>query len=130
MLLYPLAACSLQVLYAMSCMMRNHAAAEEYFVLHFAEAIIPKAISAEITADSHPSVMALMSRAMFLCNALIMSDYTSEARVEKLRHLLLPTCLKGLKSDSIDLKETTENLVASLQKHNVAVHHTEMLMLK
>lgn len=120
---------NVKVLYAMSCMMRNHAAAEEYFVLHFAEAIIPKALSGVITADSHPSVMALMSRAMFLSTALILSDYTSSARVEKLRPLLIPACLKGLQSESIDLKETTENLVAALQKHNVEVHE-HMLLLK
>lgn len=101
-------------------MMRNHAAAEEYFVLHFAEAIIPKAVSADITADSHPSVLALMSRAIFLCTALIQSDHTSAARVEKLRSLLLPACLKGLQSESVDLKETTENLIAALQKHNIS----------
>jgi hypothetical protein len=111
-----------QVLYALSCSVRNHQAAEEYFMLHFAEPILPKAISglnALSTLADAPGAEALVSRALFLCNALIISDFTSPARITKLKSLLLPLCLKGLESESLDLRETTENLMAAINSSSV-----------
>lgn len=102
----------------MSCSIRNHQAAEEYFMLHFVEKVIPKAISglASLAALSeNPAAEGLVSRALFLCNALVISDYSSPARVDKIKSLVLPLCLTGLESESVDLKETTQNLVAALQ---------------
>lgn len=120
-----------KVLYAISCSIRNHAAAEEYFVLHFAEATLPKAISAAAKADASTAsgAEALTSRALFLSNALVMSDHTNPARVEKLSALLLPACLEYLNHDSINLRETTENLLTTLQKHNVEVPPAPLMLL-
>jgi hypothetical protein len=120
-----------KTLYAISCSIRNHAAAEEYFMLHFADVILPKAITALsiANADNAAGAEALTSRALFLCNALVMSDSTSPPRVEKLSALLLPTCLQYLTHESIALRETTENLVASLKKFGTEAHAAPLMLL-
>lgn len=120
-----------KVLYGISCSIRNHAAAEEYFVLHFAEATLPKAISAAAKADESTAsaAEALTSRALFLSNALVMSDHSNAARVEKISALLLPTVLEYVNHDSINLRETTENLLTTLQKHDVEVPVVPLMLL-
>uniref|UniRef100_A0A7S3GSH5 Nucleotide exchange factor Fes1 domain-containing protein n=1 Tax=Spumella elongata TaxID=89044 RepID=A0A7S3GSH5_9STRA len=121
-----------KVLYAISCSIRNHAAAEEYFVLHFAEATLPKAIAAASLVDSNSEAAAgteaLTSRALFLCNALVMSDFTNHARVQKLSALVLPVCLEYLKHESINLRETTQNLLTAIEKHKGPDHAPLMIM--
>jgi hypothetical protein len=108
----------LQVLFALSCSIRNHQSAEEYFMHHLAAKILPKAISglsSPSTLAETPGAEALANRALFLSSALATSDYSSAGRVEQLRALLLPLAEKGLESESIELRETTECLLTSLR---------------
>ena len=89
-------------------------------MLHFAEAVLPKAISGlnDVRAlQENTAAMGLVSRALFLCHALVISDFATSARIEKIQSLLLPLAQKGLESESIDLRETTENLLAALATH-------------
>jgi len=117
-----------KVLYALSCSVRNHQAGEEYFMLHFAEAVLPKAISGlnDVRAlQENTAAMGLVSRALFLCHALVISDFATSARIEKIQSLLLPLAQKGLESESIDLRETTENLLAALTTHRPQLQQGE-----
>mmetsp|Transcript_41218 Transcript_41218/g.82002 ORF Transcript_41218/g.82002 Transcript_41218/m.82002 type:complete len:298 (+) Transcript_41218:82-975(+) len=108
-----------KVLYALSCSVRNHQAAEEYFMLHFADKVLPKAISgleSPAALSENPAAEGLVSRALFLTDALITSDFSSPARVSKLQSLVLPLARVGLEYESIALRETTENMFLSLNK--------------
>lgn len=107
-----------QVLFALSCSVRNHPAAEEYFLLNLAERILPKAISGlnDLSALAQtPAAEALVSRALFFSHALVVSDYASSTRVEKLKGLLLPLSERALESENGDLKEMAENLLTALR---------------
>jgi hypothetical protein len=119
-----------KVLYALSCSVRNHAVSEEYFVQNLVEPVYNKTFSAvdamevlEATAtNSESSVVsvkqhtkALMVRAVFLANALIISDNSHTGRIVKLLPLLLvPTLFQGLHSDSIDLRENVQFLLKTV----------------
>mmetsp|Transcript_28970 Transcript_28970/g.39793 ORF Transcript_28970/g.39793 Transcript_28970/m.39793 type:complete len:351 (-) Transcript_28970:16-1068(-) len=98
-----------KILYAISCLIRNHAAAEESFSLQYASTVLPKALESD--RDS------LISRAIFLCNALITSDYCTERRIASLVSTVLPVVLAkrgGPYSTSTDCLENTIHLLLTV----------------
>lgn len=61
--------------------------------------------------------MPLITRAIFLCNALIVSDCSSIDRIQCLVGIIVPSCFRHLQNaDSIDLRENTVQLL------NVMLH--------
>ncbi len=97
---------SCQVLYALSCTVRGHAAAEEYFVLKLGDAVFGKALQSRVEN--------IVSRAAFLANALITSDYCSVTRIEKLSHLFIPAAFDFLATEHVDLKDHIYTLLHTL----------------
>jgi hypothetical protein len=83
-----------KLLYALSCLVRGHPVAEEYFVMKCADQVFSK-----IFSSSHLS-LPLVSRALFLANALIMSDFSSNTRIAKLALLCVPFCVSHLLQSS------------------------------
>jgi len=95
-----------KVLYALSCTVRGHAAAEEYFALKLGDVVFGKALQSRVEN--------IVSRAAFLANALITSDYCSVARIEKLSHLFIPTAFDFLATEHVDLKDHIYTLIHTL----------------
>lgn len=78
-----------KILFAISCLVRSHAAAEEYFVLNYLDSVLAKAIQYE--AKNTSSIQwKLIVRGLFLSNALIISDYSSAQRITSIVQALLP----------------------------------------
>lgn len=86
---------------------------------NLSEKLIPKALSAlhvhsEGSQITDQQALSLTSRAVFLLNALLISDFSSSARFQKLLPLILPGCYNGLRSDYLDLRENSQHIVTTL----------------
>jgi hypothetical protein len=117
-----------KILFAISCLVRSHAALEESFVSNHIDAVIRTAIQYDPKIDtdiiSNSARLALMKRGLFLSNALVISDYASAHRVTCLVHCLIPA-VASLLSPSLnpspdmpqtDLRETLLQLLLSLSR--------------
>ena len=127
------AALAAKVLYAISCIVRNHAAAEAHFILQhsaglFTRALAPKSVGGELP----PPVLA--RRAVFLANALINSDvhgsstsssssssssiHGSDGGGDRLREVLVPVLVPAVfpyvNGPDVDLREGSLRLLTSL----------------
>lgn len=122
------AALAAKVLYAISCIVRNHAAAEAHFILQhsaglFTRALAPKSVGGELP----PPVLA--RRAVFLANALINSDvhgssgsssssHGSDGGADRLREVLVPVLVPAVlpyvNGPDVDLREGSLRLLTSL----------------
>ena len=91
---------SLQILYAISCLIRNLAAAEDHFIRIHASAIFGSALLCDAGEQS-----ALWSRAMYLGAALLSPDSASPTRITVLASALLPVCFSALSSSAVDTRE-------------------------
>jgi hypothetical protein len=89
-----------------SCIIRGHAALEVHFVEEFANITLSRAL-----ASNHQP---LILRAVFLSSALLSSDSSSIARIERLVQLLLPSVIGHINSPSIDLSENVAALLTTL----------------
>ena len=76
----------------MSCVIRNHASAEELFFQQAATAVFGKALQSGYSP--------LVSRVLFLSSALITSDYASKARIAGIIDSTLPILLDHGKDKS------------------------------
>jgi len=98
---------SSKVLYAMSCLVRNHSKLEDHFVQHCAFSVIPRSLQ---SGD-----YSLLTRSMFLTHALVTSDSCSNSRITELLPHLLPGCLRCLSiGDSVDVREISVLLCNTL----------------
>jgi len=117
-----------KILFAISCLVRSHAALEETFVIKYLDTVMRTAIQydpkidSEISSDS--SRLALLKRGIFLGNALVTSDSANGHRVTLLVQCLLPAIV-SLLSPSLcpppdmpktDLREAVLQLLSSLSK--------------
>lgn len=109
-------------------MIRNHAALEEYFIIHCIDNILPYTL--ETNYDP------MISRILFLCHALITSDTCTDIRLNKLLNLLLPSSLVYItNNDNIDLRENTIQLCNTILHTNVGyellhnTYHSQLLEL-
>jgi len=82
-----------KLLFAISCAIRGHPAAEETFVLQYGGPVLTKALSWQSEVNSTSSSSSLTSRALFLCSALLSSDFASAERTARLSEILLPLTL-------------------------------------
>lgn len=98
---------SAKLLYAISCIVRNHAAAEAHFVLSYCARVFSRALK--------PAQPVLARRAVFLANALLTSDNSNDTPLrEQLVEALVPAVLPFLHCDDVDLREGTLRLLISL----------------
>lgn len=97
---------STKILFAVSCIIRGHAALETYFVGELADITLTRAL-----ASNHQP---LVLRAVFLSNALLSSDSSSTARIDRLAGLLLPSVIGHINSSSVDLSENVAALLTTL----------------
>ena len=125
---------SAKALYAISCIVRNHAAAETDFVLRHSGSVFAKALTSISTVNHDtglvevlPPEPVLARRAVFLGNALIShtSDHssssstpsTANAQSTILTHLLdalVPAVLSFVAHSDVDLREGTLHLLISV----------------
>ena len=125
---------SAKVLYAISCIVRNHAAAETDFVLRHSESVFAKALSPISTVNPDtglvvvsPPEPVLARRAVFLGNALV--AHTSEHNTSssapstaagrtllltRLLDALVPAVLSFVTHSDVDLREGTLHLLISI----------------
>jgi hypothetical protein len=97
-----------QVLYALSCIVRNFPPAEVYFGSKYGHAIFRRAVAC--------GKASLATRAIFLSNALITSDSSSEDMIAAVTPALIPGCLPFVWCADVDLREATLRLLVSLAK--------------
>ena len=97
-----------QVLYALSCIVRNFPPAEVYFGAKYGHAIFQRAVAC--------GKASLATRAVFLSNALITSDSSSEDMIAAVTPALIPGCLPFIWCADVDLREATLRLLVSLAK--------------
>jgi hypothetical protein len=97
-----------QVLYALSCIVRNFPPAEVYFGSKYGHAIFRRAVAC--------GKASLATRAIFLSNALITSDSSSDDMIAAVTPALIPGCLPFVWCADVDLREATLRLLVSLAK--------------
>lgn len=97
-----------QVLYALSCIVRNFPPAETYFGAKYGHAIFQRAVAC--------GKASLATRAIFLSNALITSDSSSEDMIAAVSPALIPGSLPFIWCADVDLREATLRLLVSLAK--------------
>jgi len=98
-----------KILYAISCSIRNHPAAETLFALQHAQQVFGIAFQLRDTA--------LMRKVLYLAGALLSSDYigVSSPAQDALLVTLYPNVFESLHIDDIDLREQAyQVLVATL----------------
>lgn len=125
---------SAKSLYAISCIVRNHAAAETDFILRHSESIFAKALMPRSSVNSDTGVVVMLPpepvlarRAVFLGNVLVShttddgnsSSAPSAAtiRMRLLTHLLdslIPAVLPFVAHSDVDLREGTLHLLISI----------------
>lgn len=98
----------MKVVYAISCIVRNYPDAEIFFGKTYGYAIFQRAIISGI-----PS---LATRAIFLANALITSDSSSEEMITLIAPAFLPGSFPFVTSPDINLREGTLLLLLSFAK--------------
>lgn len=115
-----------KVMHALSCSIRNHPAAEEFFSLTHGQAVLtaalpqsPPSIISSLVNMTLPntystSTLACMKRAVYLANALVGSDSRSAPRLRHLLPALLPAIIQCLTLDDLDLREGTSRLLLTL----------------
>lgn len=94
-----------KLLYAISCVIRGHATAEEYFIEKFGISVFTKALQS--------SLAAVISRTLFLANALITSDYSSESRINQVVDTFMPRLFHYLLTEDVNVRENLYNLLLS-----------------
>lgn len=96
-----------KVLYALSCSVRNHPAAETLFALHHAQQVFTAAFQLRETA--------LMRKVLYLAGALLSSDYigSSAPAQDALLLALYPHVFESLHFDDIDLREQAYQVLVS-----------------
>lgn len=97
---------SIQVLYALSCIVRNFPPAEVYFGRTYGHAVFTRAVNYGKSS--------LATRAIFLSNALITSDSSSDDMIAAVTPALIPGCLSFVWCPDVDLREATLRLLVSL----------------
>ena len=97
-----------QVLFAISCIVRNLPAAEVHFGMTYGPKVFEKSISS--------GQASLATRAVFLSNALITSDDSSVELISAIAPSLLPGCFPFVWGTDTDLREATLRLLVSLAK--------------
>jgi hypothetical protein len=88
-----------KLLFALSCLIRGHPTGEELFMMKFADLVFSQALrfSPSMSSSSRTEFTnPVVSRALFLANALIVSDYCTSSRAAKLSLLFVPFCLDFL----------------------------------
>ena len=135
---------SAKALYAISCIVRNHAAAETDFILRHSESIFAKALMSRSAVNSDTGVIEMLPpepvlarRAVFLGNALLShtTDHgnsssapsTATVRTRLLSHLLnslVPAVLPFVAHSDVDLREGTLHLLISIA--NTVVGHQRL----
>ena len=98
----------LKVVYALSCIIRNYPDAEVSFGKTYGYAVFHRAVSSGIPAFA--------TRAVFLSNALITSDSSSEEIISAIAPAFLPGSYLFVSSTDTDLREATLRLLISLAK--------------
>lgn len=96
------------MLYALSCIVRNFPPAEIYFGAKYGHAIFQRAVVC--------GKASLATRAIFLSNALITSDSSSEDMIAAVTPALIPGSLPFIWCADVDLREATLRLLVSLAK--------------
>ncbi len=86
-------------------MIRGHATAEEYFIEKFGISVFTKALQS--------SLAAVISRTLFLANALITSDYSSESRINQVVDTFMPRLFHYLLTEDVNVRENLYNLLLS-----------------
>jgi len=99
-------------LYAISCIVRNHALAEEYFYSNLSTEVFQKAL-----ASGH---VPLLRRAFYFGSALIDSQNASTDRKVALSNVFIPVCFEFLSADDVDMREATLAILFSLQKVEIS----------
>lgn len=91
-----------KVLYAISCLIRGHAAAEDKFVREFGERIFVSVRATPIHSNA-----SLWTRALYLNSALLSSDTGSSTRTALIGPILMhgETILHCLRSNNVDTRE-------------------------
>mmetsp|Transcript_5122 Transcript_5122/g.5258 ORF Transcript_5122/g.5258 Transcript_5122/m.5258 type:complete len:383 (-) Transcript_5122:1642-2790(-) len=112
-----------KVLYAISCMVRNHPLLETHFGIQYSSLICQRAVALNNAVFAR--------RATFLSTALITSDHCTVELLETLAPSLIPGCFSFLNHGDVDLRETTLGLLVSLAKSETGrvllVDHSEDL---
>lgn len=108
---------SAKLLFAISCIVRNHAAAEAHFVLTYSARVFSRALTpvSSSAAEAPAAQPVLARRAVFLANALLTSDSSNDGPLrELLVEALVPAVLPFLQCWDVDLREGTLRLLISL----------------
>mmetsp|Transcript_37387 Transcript_37387/g.38070 ORF Transcript_37387/g.38070 Transcript_37387/m.38070 type:complete len:396 (-) Transcript_37387:123-1310(-) len=92
-----------KVLFAISCVIRNHAVSEEIFITSHVNQIIPLALCSDF--------LPLRRRALFLSSALLHSDTLSDTARHSLINILIPSYINLLSSDDMETREFMLNVV-------------------
>ena len=105
-----------KLLFAISCIVRNHAAAEAHFVLAYSARVFARALSPVSSTGEAPTAHPVLARrAVFLANALLTSDNSNDTPLrEQLVEALVPAVLPFLQCADVDLREGTLRLLISL----------------
>jgi hypothetical protein len=109
-----------KLLFALSCLIRGHPTGEELFMLRFADLVFSQALLLPGSSSSRTELTnPVVSRALFLANALIVSDYCTNSRVAKLALLFIPFCLDFLTSISDSSSSSTSAYTSRDAQDNV-----------
>jgi len=111
-----------KVMHSLSCSIRNHAAAEEYFSLQHGRALLsaalplsPPTLASGTLPNTYPAATtSCMRRAVYLANALLASDSRSAPRLSHLLPAVVPTAFQCLALDDLDLREGTCRLLLTV----------------
>jgi hypothetical protein len=88
-----------KLLFALSCLVRNHPQSEAKFMEHLSPLVVPRCL------EWAPACPPIAARAFFLCTALMEADRTDEPRFLGLCSLLLPHSLCLDRDGDADLLE-------------------------
>lgn len=113
-----------KILLAISCIIRNHEAAEIHFTRNYSTMIFGRAMGSGHTA--------FMRRAIFLASALLTSDGNNTVLCENLFiNVFIPCVFNFLDSDDLDLRDVTLRILkifaATAQGHAALNTHTDSL---
>jgi len=115
-----------KVVHSLSCSIRNHPAAEEYFSLNYGHTLLglalplsPPSVLSSIANLTTPNAYSTpttvcMRRAVYLANALLASDTRSAPRLRHLLPAVVPAVFQCLALNDLDLREGTSRLLLTI----------------
>lgn len=115
-----------KVMHSLSCSIRNHPAAEEFFSLNYGHTLLglalplsPPSVLSSIANLTTPNAYSTptavcMRRAVYLANALFASDTRSAPRLRHLLPAVVPAVFQCLTLDDLDLREGTSRLLLTV----------------